>query len=560
MICGWYLLMANTTFAYYTHADTLRGSNGKYRSWWDVQYYDLYVKFDTAQRSITGQNNITFLVTSTPNDSLQLDLQTPMILDKVMWGEQRLNIANEGNVWWVKYPFSQWKKNSKQTITAYYHGIPHEARHPPWDGGFIWTHDSVGKPWISVACQELGASSWWVCKDYQGDEPDSGMQMTFVLPPELSCVSNGRMIDAKDLSWVSLHYREGHFGGNHFLDEIHDVNNLYIAWRWQVSNPINTYDATFYIGDYISWTDTLMGEKGKLHLNFHVLRYNEEKARKQFQVVKPMLHCFEHWLGAYPFYEDGYKLVEAPYLGMEHQSAIAYGNKYQMGYLGHDRSNSGVGIMFDYIIVHESGHEWFGNNITAKDVADNWIHEGITTYSESLFTECMFGKDKAAAFCRGEWGNIRNDEPVIGNYGVFNDGSTDKYDKGAALMYMLRSLTNDDEKFRMMLRGMNTTFYHKTVTTKEIETYINKFSGTDFTYLFDQYLRVNNLPILDYYIKKERLYYHFSNALAGFTLPIQVTDGKKIVTLNPNDQWQNIKWDGGYNVSFSKDFLFTERK
>jgi aminopeptidase N len=324
---------------------------------------------------------------------------------------------------------------------------------------------------------------------------------------------------------------------------------------WEVKNPINSYDVTFYIGDYVHWHDTLMGEKGQLDLDFYALRYNEEKARKQFAVVKEMIHCFEYWMGPYPFYEDGYKLVEAPYLGMEHQSAIAYGNQYRMGYMGFDRSMTGFGNTFDYIIVHESGHEWFGNSITAKDEADNWIHEGITTYSESLFAECHLGKEKALKYCIGAWRNIENDHPVQANYGVNEEGPGDIYEKGAAMMHMIRMLTNDDEKFRLMLRGLSSEYYHKTVTTAEVEGYIAAHTGLDLKAFFNQYLRTATLPEIEYSIKDGQLNYRFDNAVEGFTIPVKVNGGESAAVIKPTAQWQHIKWDGGYNIKFQKDVL-----
>ncbi|HRO43990.1 MAG TPA: M1 family aminopeptidase, partial [Flavipsychrobacter sp.] len=290
----------------------------------------------------------------------------------------------------------------------------------------------------------------------------------------------------------------------------------------------------------------------------HGLRYNEEKARRQFAVTKDMLHCFEYWMGPYPFYEDGYKLVEAPYLGMEHQSAVAYGNEYKMGYRGLDRSGTGVGLLFDFIIIHESGHEWFGNNITAQDIADNWLHEGFTTYTEALFVECAFGKEKAYEYTRGQWKNIRNDRNVIGNYGVNDDGSSDKYDKGSAVVHMIRTIMNDDEKFRQLLRGLNKDFYHKIVTSAEVEAYINKFANYNFTPLFNQYLRTTDIPQFDYYIKKKELFFRFKNVVDGFTLPLTITGEDETTTIYPTSEWQSIKWKGGYGFEMSKNFLMKE--
>ena len=534
----WYLLAANTTFAY-THADTLRGSNGRGRDWWDVKYYSLAVDFDTATKSISGQNTISLLVTKKPVDSMQIDLQEPMVLDSVQlvlniedsMVHMPLDLKHESNVWWVLNKFSDWEKGTTKNLLLFYHGRPRVAVNAPWDGGFTWTKDTAGNPWIAVSCQGLGASVWWPCKDAQWDEPDNGMSVSLTVPKGLKAISNGKLL---------------------LVSGEEDEPQTY---SWAVKNPINNYDVTFYIGDYVHWQDTLMGEKGQLDLDFWVLRYNEARARKQFEIVKPMLHCFEYWMGPYPFYEDGYKLVDAPYLGMEHQSAVAYGNEYKMGYLGHDRTFTGIGMGFDYIIVHESGHEWFGNNVTAKDMADNWVHEGITTFSESLFVECMEGKEKGDKYCRGEWLNIRNDEPIIGQYGVNKEGSDDMYDKGAAIMHMVRVMTNDDEKFRQMLRGLGKDFYHQIVTSLQIEGHISWHTDLNLTAFFRQYLYTAKIPQLEYTIKNNELSYKFNNVVDGFTLPIPVTGTESTATIKPTAEWQHIKWTDKGEVKFSKDFL-----
>ena len=559
----WYLLSANTTFAF-THADTLRGSNGRGRDWWDVKKYELNVDFDTATQSIKGVTTIEFSLLGTPVDSMQIDLQAPMQIDSVILVERltyrqtmvsepemhktstKIPFKKEGNVWWLLYDFHNWQnvraEFNGRKILVYFHGSPRKAINPPWDGGFSWKTDSTGKPWIAVSCQGLGASVWWPCKDAQWDEPDNGMDIYLTVPQGLSAISNGRLVSTP------------HDDLEQDLREM-----IQYDWHWHVKNPINNYDVSFYIGDYVHWSDTVMGEEGKLDLDFWVLRYNEEKARKQFAVVPQMIHCFEYWMGPYPFYEDGYKLVEAPYLGMEHQSAVAYGNKYKMGYMGFDRTGTDIGMQFDYIIIHESGHEWFGNNVTAKDMADNWIHEGITTYSESLFAECLLGKEKGQAYCRGEWRNIDNDKPMIGPYGVNEEGSNDIYDKGTAMMHMIRALTNDDEKFRQMLRGLGKEFYHQTVTTQQVETYIATHTGLDLTAFFNQYLRQADIPRLEYNIKRKKLTYKFTGAVSGFTLPIPVTDGNTTIIINPTDKSQTVKWKGK-NVAFSKNFLMNVKK
>lgn len=528
----WYLLLANTTFAY-IREDSLRGGNGNGRNWWNVQHYDLHVIFDTAAKSISGSNIIRLKVGNTPDDSMQIDLQEPMVLDSVVWQGQRLNITKEGkNVWWVTYPFGSWAAGSTQEVYAYYHGQPRIARNAPWEGGFIWTKDDNGRLWAAVACQGLGASAWWPCKDIQSDEPDKGIDMHYVAPKGLSCIGNGRFLQK-----------------NPFGDDREQ-------WHWRVSSPINTYNVTFYLGDYVHWEDTLKGEGGMLNIGYYALRNNEAKARKQFEEVKAMIPCFEYWMGQYPFYADGYNIVEAPFLGMEHQSAIAYGNEYKKGYKGSDRSHSGVGELFDYIIIHESGHEWFGNNITAADIADNWIHEGFTTYTETLYIQCAFGKDKAFKFVRGEWENIRNDRPIVGDYGVNDDGSSDKYDKGAAIVHMIRMMMNNDAAFRDLLRGLNSKYFHQTVTGKEIEAYIQKTTGLALQPFFDQYLRTTMIPQFEWYIKDKQLHYRFTSVVPGFSLPLEVSKRKNKAKITVTGDWQSINWKkGGYNVNISEDFL-----
>lgn len=542
------LLFITAASLAYDRQDYLRGSNGTGRKWWDVLHYDLNVHFDTATQSIWGWNIITFKITAPPTDTMQIDLQdSMMIVDVLRPGDSAElpaggyiikerpanSFVKDGNAWYITGVHDMgWKLGTVYTMEVKFRGKPRQAVRPPWDGGFIWSKDSMGKPWIAVACQGLGASCWWPCKDYQGDEPDSGMDITYTIPEGLVLVSNGRLLKTGN----SNHRRELH---------------------WRVTNPINSYDATFYIGDYVHWSDTLTGEKGKLDLDFYALRYNEAKARQQFAVTKPMLHCFEYWMGPYPFYKDGYKLVEAPYLGMEHQSAVAYGNEYQMGYRGRDRSNTGEGLKFDFIIVHESGHEWFGNNITAKDIADNWIHEGFTTYTEALFAECLLGREKAFAYTTGEWHNIRNDNPVIGPYGVNAEGSSDMYDKGSAVVHMIRMVMQDDNKFRELLRSLNEHFYHQTVTEPQFEAYINSFTGIDFTPLFNQYLRTAQIPVLEYYVKKKELYYRFTNTVPGFTLPVA---GENTPVLHPTGNWQHIKWPEDWNEQFNKNFLVEYKK
>lgn len=551
----WYLLNANTIFAY-TRQDSLKGGNGTGRNWWDVTYYNLNVDIDPDKRTISGDNEMVFTVTGDPRDSMQIDLQQPMALDSVFIESNESHTASEfnlklyklafrqeGDIWWVLLPNSKNNivKDGKYRLTLHYHGKPKEATNPPWEGGFIWKKDEQGKPWVSVACQGQGSSCWWPGKDYQADEPDEGAAINITYPKGLSIIGNGRQTDSYTYRHaVTNEEREGAI--------------------WEVSHPINTYNITFYIGDYVHWKDTMQGEGGTLDLDFYALSYNEEKARKQFSVVKPMLHCFEHWMGPYPFYEDGYKLVEAPFLGMEHQSAVAYGNEYKMGYQGKDRSGTGFGKLFDFIIVHETGHEWFGNNITAGDMTENWLHEGFTTYTEGLFAECAFGRDTAFEYIRGEWKNILNITPVIGNYGVRDEGAGDRYDKGSAVVHMVRAMMHDDEKFRQLLRGLNKEFYHKIASSAEVEKYIINFTGLPLKPFFEQYLRTKKIPELEWYVKDRKLFFRFNNVVPAFALPLTVSSGKISENVLVKGYWQDIPWKkGGYNISVSADFLMTAK-
>lgn len=509
-------LLPETTYAQhhtFTHADTLRGTLSPERSWWDVTYYDLQVTLNPAEKTIQGQNTIFYRVTE-PAQRLQIDLQEPLIIDKISQNGESLSFTKDGNAWFVSLKEPQPKGKILKLIVAY-HGKPKEAIRAPWDGGVVWGKDSLGRPWIATACQGLGASIWWPNKDHQTEEPDS-MRITVTVPKGLTNVSNGRLRNKKD------------------------NGNGTTTFTWFVGNPINNYDVALNIANYAHFSDTYQGEAGKLDLDYWVLDYNLAKAKSHFQVVKPMMKCFEHWFGPYPFYKDSYKLVETPHLGMEHQSAVAYGNQYKMGYRGSDLSGTGWGKKWDFIIIHESGHEWFGNNITTKDIADMWVHESFTNYSETIFTECQYGKDAANAYVQGIRSKIANDIPIVGPYGVNTEGSGgDMYYKGSNMLHTIRQVINNDETFRKILRGLNKTFYHKTVTTAEIENYISKNGGRDFSKVFDQYLRYTKVPVLEYSISNKELKYRWVADVKGFDLPVKVTlaDGKYSF-LYPTTDWQ----------------------
>ncbi len=508
----------------FTHQDTLRGSITPERSWWDVIHYTINVTPDYKSKNIQGSNNITFKVMKA-GKNMQIDLQSPMDIFSVLWNSKQIVFTREGNAFHLLFP-EELKAGSEQSILVNFGGKPTEAIRPPWDGGWIWKKDEKGRPWMSVACQGLGASVWYPCKDHQSDEPDNGASLSVTVPDSLIAVANGRLQEKK-------------------LNDDHTA-----TFTWVVVNPINNYNIVPYIGKYVTWHQDYMGEKGKLDCDYWVLDYDLEKAQQQFTQVIPMLKCMEYWFGPYPFYEDGYKLVESPHLGMEHQSAIAYGNRFRNGYLGKDLSESGWGSKWDFIIVHESAHEWFANNITTKDIADMWVHESFANYSETLFTECQYGKDAAVDYVTGIRKLIRNDVPIIGSYGVNQEGSGDMYYKGGNMIHTIREVIGNDEKFREILRGLNRDYYHKTVTSKEIENYFSKKSGIDLSKTFDQYLRTTQIPTLEYYFiadsknkSKLKLYYRWIDCVKGFDMPVRIHISKssELLIKPVEEEWRFIE-------------------
>lgn len=513
----------------FTHADTLRGTITPERAWWDVTHYSLSVNFDFNKRSISGFNIISYKTVSAPAKEMQIDLQLGLDIDSVLYNSENLSFRREENAYFIAVPATQ-NEQEINKVTVYYHGIPRPALHPPWDGGMIWSKDNNGNPWISVACQGLGASVWYPCKDHQSDEPDSA-SLSMTVPDTLTAIANGRL-----------------------QSEIKNGDGT-ATYTWAVRSPINNYNITPYIGKYAHWHEDYMGEKGRLDCDFWVLDYNLEKAKLQFKQVIQMLHCFEHWFGPYPFYEDGYKLIEAPHLGMEHQSAVAYGNGFANGYKGTDLSGTGWGLKWDFIIVHESGHEWFGNNITTKDVADMWVHEGFTNYSETIFTGCEYGTDAGNAYVIGTRKKIQNDKPIEGPYGVNQEGSGDMYYKGGNLVHMIRQIINNDSSFRMLLRGMNETFYHQTVTGKQVEEYISKTSGIDFSKVFDQYVRTTQIPVLEYKISGNKLSYRWTDCVKGFNMPLKINFGGE-KWISPTQKWKTLKIKKGEENEFSADRNF----
>lgn len=507
-------------FAYgqeFTKQDTLKGSNTEFRNFWDVKKYELSVEPNFEKKSLSGSNRISLEITkNVTNPVFQIDLQQPMQVNKITCSFKTIDgYKRDGDFIFISSK-GVFKKGQKLTIDIDYAGNPVVAKRAPWDGGWVFSRDENGNPWMTVAQEGIGTSVWLPVKDIWSDEPDQGIIMHIITPNDLVGVGNGRLLSRKTENGKNI-------------------------FTWQVKNPINNYSIVPSIGKYVNFKETYSGEKGKLDLDYWVIDSNLEKAKKHFQIVHPMMKSFENWFGPYPFYEDSYKLVESPHLGMEHQSNVAYGNKYLNGYLGRDLSGTGFGLNWDFIIIHETGHEWFANNITASDQADLWIHEAFTTYSESLFTNDFTGKEAGDRYTQGLRGNIQNDIPIMGKYGVRNEGSSDMYPKGANMIHTIRQVINNDELFRQILRGMNRDFYHQTVNTEQVLNYFNAKAKFDFTSIFNQYLRTTQIPTLEFQQNGNELKFKWKNTVEKFNLPVRVKQGTQEITLSPTSAVQTIK-------------------
>lgn len=496
----------------FTHADTLRGSLTAERVWWDVTFYDLHVTIDPSDSTFRGWNAISYRVVG-PAREMQIDLQPPLQLDSVVQDSRRLNFRRDGNAFFVKLVASQ-KRGTIRQASAYYSGKPHAAQKAPWDGGVVWAQDQEGHPWIATACQGTGASIWWPTKDTQADEPDS-QRVVLTVPDSLQAVSNGR------------------------LRGVTPAGQGRTSYEWFVTSPINNYDVAVNIGRYAQINSSYSGEAGRLTLEFWPLPSHREAARSQFSQVQPMLACFERWFGPYPWYRDGYQLVETPFLGMEHQSAVAYGNGYENGYKGTDLSGTGWGLTWDFIVIHESAHEWFGNSITSADIADMWVHESFANYAENLFTECQYGSAAGAAYVIGTRKKVKNDRPIIGPYGVNTEGSSDMYYKGGNMLHTIRQIIGNDSTWRNVLRGLNATFYHQIVTGQQVQTYLSAHAGVDLSKVFTQYLTTTQLPAFEYRIRDSTLSYRWAQVVPGFDMPLRVMlEAGRWMTLRPKESWQ----------------------
>ncbi len=533
----------------YTRADTLRGALRAERTCYDVTFYDLNVKIDTGERSITGSNKIVFK-TLEDFQTLQIDLFENMKIISIASAGKELKYRREFNAVFVEMN-ARMKVGETGEIAVSYYGKPTVAKRAPWDGGFVWTYDKNGKLWAGVACEGEGASLWWPCKDYLGDEPDS-MRISCTIPDGLKCISNGN--------------KEGEVLNT-------DGTNTF---KWFVNYPINNYNVTLNIGDYVSFHDEYeaedkslpdYGQAGKLALDYYVMRYNLDKAKLQFTQVKPMLKCYEKYLGKYPFWKDGYALVETPYLGMEHQGAIAYGNKYLTGYAGSDYSR--IGLDFDYIIIHETAHEWWGNSVTCKDLADMWIHEGFATYTEAIYVECMFDYNTALKYINAKKAHVGNKKPVVGKYDVNDEGSGDMYAKGALFLNTLRHVVNDDKLWWSLIKGMSdTTFKMKNIGYEDVVKYFNLKTGIDLTAVFDQYLKYADIPVFEYKLKKQKkgefeLSYRWQTDVKNFKMLAFISFGgnsKQLINATNDFQTLTIKLKKETDFNVNEDLMYIEVK
>ncbi len=516
----------------FTKEAELRGTITEDRAWWDVQHYDLKVEVFPKSKTIEGTNTITYKVLKSEK-LMRIDLQSPMEIKKITQNGKKLKFKTKGDFHYIKFKKAA-KVGSEQSITIEFEGAPKEAVNAPWDGGFVWSKDNNGTDFIANANQSIGASVWWPLKDHPSDEPDNGVDLAITTPSHLMGVGNGRLISEED-------------------------NGDTKTYHWKVTQPINTYSVNVNVGDYTHFGYKHEGLNGILDVDYYVLSYNLEKAKEQFKQVPMMLNAFEYWFGKYPFYEDSYKLVEAPYLGMEHQSSVTYGNNYENGYLGKDLSGSGWGLRFDFIIIHESGHEWFANSITNKDVADMWIHEGFTAYSENLFLDYNYSTAAASEYVVGTRRIINNDRPIIGTYNMDHEGSSDMYYKGANIIHTLRQLVEDDKKWRDILRNLNKEFYHKNVTTQEVEDFMSKETGIDLTQFWDQYLRTIKVPKVEYkQTSFNEIEFRYINIIEDFDMPVIAVINGKDQWIYPTAEWKSFENTGDIKTLKIKDDFYVE--
>lgn len=499
----------NTIYDNNGRNNSLRGSLNKYRTCFDVTYYDLSVKVDLHSHSISGSNDIQMDAVK-DFEKIQLDLFANLMIDSVVYNGNSLSIERVGDAFFIQFP-EIIKEGDHISVSVYYHGIPVVAKYPPWDGGFVWTRDSLNRDWVGVSCQGIGASLWWPNKDHLSDRPDS-MRIALEVPNHLMGISNGK------------------------LDGKIELDSENTKWIWAVSYPINNYNVTINIGHFAHIHDQYIGMGGGLDLDYYVLDYNLDIARQQFKQVQPLLKCYEHYFGPYPFYDDGYKLVETPYYGMEHQSCIAYGNDFQNNEFD-----------FDYIIIHESGHEYWGNCISIRDLGELWVHEGFTTYMESLFMEYFHGKESALEYLEQQKSSIENRNPMLGPLNVNYDNwmDTDIYYKGSWMLHSLRNTVNDDTLWFDLLKAAFQHFKYKTVTSEEVINYMDSETDHNLKPIFNNYLKNPDPPELLIKIKekKENVYlkYSWRKVRNDFDMPVDMLYGNEVIRIYPTVKKQKLE-------------------
>jgi aminopeptidase N len=501
----------------FSRKDSLRGSLRAERNY-NVSFYDLNIQLDIQDQSLTGMVEIYFQANQDLSE-IQIDLFDNMKINKITTGGKELKYKREFNAVFVSGSF---KKNEQYILKVNYEGKPVIAKHAPWDGGFSWSKDSHGKPWISVSCEGTGASLWWPNKDHLSDEPEKGMNINITVPGDLMAISNGN------------------------LEKVTEDEKKNKTYHWKVSYPINNYDVSIYIGDYAHISDQYKALDGSmLALDYYVLKDNEDKARNHFEQTKKMLEAYEHYFDKYPFWNDGYALVEAPYLGMEHQSAIAYGNGYQRGYLGGRIPDD---MNFDYIILHESGHEYFGNAISCNDHADMWLHEGFTTYLEALYVEYSFGKKTALRYLDYQRPFIKNTIPLIGPRGVNFDKfpDTDIYYKGSWALQTLRFAIKNDSVWFNLIKGFYKTYKFKNIDSEDFFNYVNDFTKRDFTPFFNQYFRKSEIPKVKVKLQingnRTRILYKLECSEEKLELPIELSLDGRVIQLDASTKEKNLEF------------------
>ncbi len=492
-----------------TRADILRGEYGRFRANNDLLFYRLDVRVDPAKKSIAGRNTIRFRMLG-DDTRIQLDLYANLNVDKILLGATPLKYQRELNTVWVDFPQTL-KAGREYAIDFHYSGFPKEQGR---FGGMAFKKDPAGNDWIFTACEGEGASIWWPNKDQWRDEVEK-MEISVAIPTGLTDVSNGKFVGKTDLG------------------------DGYTRWDWQIQYPINNYNVSLNIGKYQHFGDRM----GDLPLDFFVLPGSLEAAKRQFAQAKPMIEAYQRFFGDYPFKKDGFKLIEVPYSGMEHQSAVTYGNRFANGYLERDWTGVGVSLKFDFIIIHESGHEWFGNAVSAADVSDMWIHEGWTTYLENLYVEHLFGYDDALRYVNGYKTKVRNREPIVTQRGIHRTPSQDIYFKGALFLHTLRNVVNDDDRWWKVLREFFQHFKYQNIMTEDVVSFFNARLGSNLTPVFDQYLRRADLPVLELAFNQAEgtVAYRWKADERDFAMPIRVGERGKWMVIQPTTDWALMK-------------------